>query len=63
MRLIDVPDPDETVSVLMTESMARVFEERCLGIGNTAGDTHLHGPVMFSEDDLPTYIIGIGSVS
>jgi len=46
------------VSVLMTEKMARVFEQRCLG-EHTVGRTELAGPMIFSEDDVPTYIIGL----
>lgn len=52
------PAPDEIVAVRMTEKMARVFEQRCLG-HNTVGETELAGPLLFSEDDVPTYIIGI----
>ena len=52
------PAPDDVVQVLMTEEMARRFEERCLG-GNTRGKTSLSPPLLFSEDDLPTYIIQI----
>ena len=39
--------------------MARRFEERVLG-HNTVGHTYLAGPVIFSDDDVPTYIIGVG---
>lgn len=53
------PEEKDTVQVLMTEEMARNFEKRCLGRGNTVGDTYLAGPLLFSDDDLPTYIIGI----
>ncbi len=52
------PEPDDMVAVLMRESMARTFESRCLG-RNTRGETELSGPLLFSEDDVPTYIIGI----
>lgn len=55
-----LPGPNDTVQVLMTEEMARRFEARCLG-DNTRGHTHLAGPLLFREDDLPTYIIGIGA--
>lgn len=55
------PEPGEAVQVLMTEQMARRFEQRCLGAENTIGDTSLVGPLLFSDDDLPTYIIGIGA--
>lgn len=51
---------DDVVQVLMTEKMARNFEARCLGKGNTQGDTSLSPPVKFSEDDVPTYIIQVG---
>lgn len=53
------PAFSDTVQVMMTEQMARMFERRCLGIGNTVGDTTLVGPVVFASDDLPTYIIGV----
>jgi hypothetical protein len=53
------PEPGDVVAVLMTEEMARRFEQRCLGRGNTVGDTHLAGPMLFREDDVPTYIIGV----
>jgi hypothetical protein len=53
------PGPDDTVAVLMTESMARTFEQRCLGT-HTVGFTRLAGPLFFCEDDVPTYIIGVG---
>lgn len=46
------------VQVLMTEDMARCFEARCLG-DSTRGRTYLAGPLLFTEDDLPTYTIGI----
>lgn len=52
------PEGGDMVSVLMTEDMARAFERRCLG-NNTRGDTYLCGPLLFSEDDVPTYIIGV----
>jgi hypothetical protein len=55
---VSKPKPNDMVSVMMPEEMARVFEERCLGT-NTAGRTYLAGPVIFSEDDLPSYFIGI----
>lgn len=50
------PGPDDVVAVLMTETMARTFEERCLGV-HTRGFTKLAGPLFFAEDDVPTYII------
>lgn len=53
------PAPNDMVQVCMTEQMARRFEARCLGKGNTRGDTRLEGPLLFSEDSLPTYIIGV----
>lgn len=52
------PGPKDMVQVCMTEEMARRFEQRVLG-KNTVGETELAGPMIFSEDDLPTYIIGI----
>lgn len=56
-----VPQParDDMVKVMMTEEMARAFEERCLG-NHTRGHTYLAGPVHFSEGDSPTYFIGVG---
>jgi hypothetical protein len=54
----DAPGDKDIVQVLMTEEMARRFEERCLGV-NTRGMTRLSPPILFSEDDLPTYIIQI----
>lgn len=54
------PEPNDVVQVMMTETMARNFEKRCLGKGNTRGHTYLSGPLLFSDDDLPTYIIGVG---
>lgn len=53
------PGPGDVVQALMTEEMARRFEARCLG-KNARGETHLSGPLRFSSDDLPTYIIGVG---
>lgn len=44
----------------MTETMARAFEERCLGKGNTVGDTRLSPPLLFGDDEIPTYIIEAG---
>lgn len=52
------PEPDDMVAVLMTERMARRFEKACLG-RHTAGESQLTGPLLFSDDDVPTYIIGI----
>lgn len=43
---------DDIVQVLMTEQMARTFEERCLG-----PNASLVGPIVFSDDDVPTYMI------
>lgn len=54
-----VPPPETVVCVMMTEDMARRFEQACLG-NYTHGFTRLTGPLLFSEDDLPTYIIGVG---
>jgi hypothetical protein len=53
------PGPDDVVQVLMTEKMARRFEERCLG-ANTRGHTELSPPLLFREGDVPTYIIAVG---
>ncbi len=52
------PTPTDMVAVLMSESMARTFEQRCLG-QHTRGETDLAGPLLFCKDDVPTYIIGI----
>lgn len=59
------PAPSDIVQVLMSEEMARRFEARCLGPTNTRGNTSLAGPLLFGEDDLPTYIIDVdaGGVS
>lgn len=56
----DPPSAHDVVQVLMTEEMARLFEERCLGT-NTRGMTSLSPPIRFTEDDLPTYIIQVDS--
>lgn len=58
-KLAPVPQPTDVVQVLMTEEMARRFEERCLGAGNTQGHTSLSRAVLFGPDDLPTYIISV----
>lgn len=50
--------PEDTVQVVMSEEMARRFEARCLGRGNTVGETRLSPPIKF-EGDLPTYIIEV----
>lgn len=54
----DPPEGADVVQVLMTEDMARVFERRCLG-QHTVGETRLSPPLVFSADDLPTYIIEV----
>ena len=56
----DRPGSQDVVQVVMSEEMARRFEARCLGIGNTRGHTRLSPPLLFREDDLPTYIIEVG---
>jgi hypothetical protein len=48
------PGPQDTVQVLMTETMARAFERHVLGVRGS-----LAGPLLFSTDDVPTYIIGV----
>lgn len=58
-RAVDPPEPDDVVAVLMSEKMARRFEQRCLGRGNTAGGTRLSPPVKFREDDVPTYVVEV----
>lgn len=57
----DPPADDDLVSIMVKESMARTFEERCLGPAgvHTRGNTRLSPPVKFSDDDLPTYIIEV----
>lgn len=57
------PKPDDIVAVLMSETMARHFEARCLGQGNTVGPTFLSEPLLFEKDDIPTYVIGVGEIS
>lgn len=57
-RMVPVPAPADTVQVVMSERMARRFEALCLG-ARTVAPTALSGPVLFSERDLPTYIIGL----
>jgi hypothetical protein len=54
------PERGDVVAVLMTEHMARWFEHRCLG-DNTTGHTYLAGPMLFREDDVPTYTIGVAA--
>lgn len=51
------PEPDDLVQVIMSERMARVFESKCLVA------TYLAGPLLFSEDDLPTYTLGVRTES
>lgn len=48
------PDPDEMVAVLMSEQMARTLEARWL-----RPNMELAGPLLFKEDDVPTYILGV----
>jgi hypothetical protein len=55
-RVVDPPEPEAVVQVLMSEDMARRFEEHCLG-EHTRARTCLSPPLLFSEDDLPTYTI------
>jgi hypothetical protein len=55
-RVTAAPARSDVVQVLMTEDMARRFEQRCLG-PNTRGWTQLSPPLLFREDDVPTYII------
>lgn len=52
------PAHEDIVQVVMTERMARVFEERCLG-ANTVGPTSLSPPMFFGDDHTPTYIIQV----
>lgn len=46
------PAPEDIVQVLMPEDLARRFERDVLGYRAS-----LAGPLLFREDDLPTYII------
>ena len=57
-RPVPTPGPDEMVAVVMSEMMARRFEELCLGQGNTVGPSYLSGPMLYFDGDLPTYVIG-----
>lgn len=47
------PGPREDVQVMMTEQMARSFETWCLSPSGAC----LGGPLLFSEEDIPTYVI------
>lgn len=58
-QVVPIPAAEDVVQVLMTEDMARRFEERCLG-DNTRGRTRLSPPLIFAEDDVPTYIVQVG---
>lgn len=58
-KLTSAPEGSDVVQVLMTEEMARRFERHCLG-ANTRGWTQLSPPLLFSKDDVPTYIIQVG---
>jgi len=51
------PDPKAEVQIILTEEWARMIEKQLM----QPRDLHLAGPVVFSDDDLPTYIIGIGA--
>lgn len=51
-------EPQDVVQVLMTEQMARNFEYHCLG-PHTVAHTRLSVPLLFRQDDLPTYSIDI----
>lgn len=53
------PAPEDIVQVVMTERMARRFEQQCLGRGNTVGETSLSPPMFFGDDHTPTYIIQV----
>ena len=59
-RIVPQPKDDDGVQVLMTEDMARRFEERCLGKGSTVGDSRLSPPIQFGDNDIPCYIIEVG---
>jgi hypothetical protein len=48
-------EPKSEVQVLMNEDTARLFERECL----RPRRMELTGPLLFSDDDLPTYIIGV----
>lgn len=49
------PELTDMVQILCTESHARVFERESL----RPRRCHLGGPLLFDEDDTPTYIIGV----
>jgi hypothetical protein len=55
-RVTSPPEPEDVVQVLMTERMARMFEARCLG-PSIVGEMGLGEPLLFAEDDVPTYTI------
>jgi len=59
MKVVEQPASEDVVQVLMSEEMARRFEEACLEF-HTKGYTKLSPPVQFGEDDVPTYIIQVG---
>lgn len=48
---------NDLVQIVMQQSMARAFDTFL-----KAQNLHLAGPMIFSEDDIPTYIIGIGRI-
>ena len=50
-----IPDLDTMVQITCTEANARVFERESL----RPRRCHLAGPLLFDEDDIPTYIIGV----
>ena len=49
-----MPDDNDVVQVLMPLHLARCFERRCLPIAAS-----LAGPLLFSDDDVPSYIVQI----
>lgn len=49
------PELTDMVQIACTESHARVFERESL----RPRRCHLAGPLLFDEDDTPTYIIGV----
>lgn len=55
---VDALGEQDLVELIVPESLARVFEERCLG-ANTRGLTRLSPPMRFSAGGLPSYIIEV----
>jgi len=52
------PEAEDIVNVTVSEEWARQFERELL----IPRGLHLAGPILFSDDDVPSYIIGFGPV-